>query len=421
MATEELPQEEQGPLPRTPEAVDWWLKRWGRTEPLTREDVERLIKANRGTPEGLDLGGRDLHGADLFGINLEGAYLAGIDLQRAHLNEASLQDTQLWRAKLQGAELRRANIRGAALFGPYLQGAVLVGANLQGAVLVGANLQGAVLVGANLQDAELRLANLQGAVLVGANLQDAELRLANLQGASLSGADLRGADLRLATLQSSDLSSARLDGANFEGLSVEEWTNMEGVRLYGATITETTKLRRVLWGEKMTLGDEVDERWEHAIEPYRDLKQWYQRTGDYDIAGRFHYREWECKRKLAQQLKKPVEILELWVYRLLSGYGERPKRVIGVGAALILLFALFYMPWNNVDFSGTEVGNFFTHLWKALYFSGVSFTALGYGGWVDSAGIAPTGWARYLGVVESLIGISLIALFLVTFTRKMSR
>ncbi len=31
------------------------------------------------------------------------------------------------------------------------------------------------------------------------------------------------------------------------------------------------------------------------------------------------------------------------------------------------------------------------------------------------------GWTRYLGVVESLVGISLIALFLVTFTRKMTR
>ena len=197
---------------------------------------------------------------------------------------------------------------------------------------------------------------------------------------------------------------------------------LEGAWLYSAEITETTKLRRVLWGKKMILGDELAKRWGESLDPYRDLKQWHQRTGDYDTAGRFHYREWECRRKLAQQHKQPVETLELWLYRLLSGYGERPWRIIGVGAALIALFALFYVPWSHVDLS-TAAGlrGFFTQSWKALYFSGVSFTALGYGSWVESEGIVPAGWTRYLGVVQALFGISLIALFLVTFTRKLSR
>jgi len=60
-------------------------------------------------------------------------------------------------------------------------------------------------------------------------------------------------------------------------------------------------------------------------------------------------------------------------------------------------------------------------IWKSLYFSGVSFTALGYGDWVATLHIAPEGWPRLIGVIESLVGISLIALFLVTFTRKMTR
>ncbi|MBF8266668.1 MAG: putative Voltage-gated potassium channel [Dehalococcoidia bacterium] len=330
--------------------MDWWLAKWGRAEPLTREDVERLIEANGSTAQGLNLSGRDLQGADLGGANLQGAHL--------------------------------------------------MGANLQGADLVLANLQGAHLGGANLQGANLFGANLQGAVLWDANLQGAELGDANLQ-----GADLRGANL---------------DGADFEGWG-EEWTNMEGVRLYGATITETTKLRRVRWGKRMTLGDEVDKHWEEALEPYRDLKQWHQRTGDYDTADAFQYREWECRRKLAQQQWRLWEILELWLYRLLSGYGARPWRVIGVSAVMVLLFALLYMPWNGVDVSSTGMGNFLAHSWKALYFSSLSFTGVGYGGWVESGDIAPADWTKHLGVVEALFGIFLIALFLVTFTRKMSR
>jgi len=93
--------EEQGPLPRSQEAVDWWLKKWGRDtvvegkEPLTWEDVERLIEVNGGTAEGLHLVERDMLGADLRGADLAGA---------------SLQGASLWEAKLQGASLEGARI-----------------------------------------------------------------------------------------------------------------------------------------------------------------------------------------------------------------------------------------------------------------------------------------------------------------------
>jgi hypothetical protein len=68
---EEEREEKQGPLPRSREAVDWWMKKWGRDavvegkEPLTREDVERLIEVNGGKAEGLDLNFRDMRGINL--------------------------------------------------------------------------------------------------------------------------------------------------------------------------------------------------------------------------------------------------------------------------------------------------------------------------------------------------------------------
>ena len=47
-----------------------------------------------------------------------------------------------------------------------------------------------------------------------------------------------------------------------------------------------------------------------------------------------------------------------------------------------------------------------------------SFTALGYGNWAPE----PQGWAgRVLGAGESFMGVFMMALFLVTFTRKMTR
>jgi hypothetical protein len=92
----------------------------------------------------------------------------------------------------------------------------------------------------------------------------------------------------------------------------------------------------------------------------------------------------------------------------LYGYGERPGRVIGWAAGIVLGLALVHWAF------GTVAGGF----WDALYYSAVSFTALGYGAWAPE----PQGWAgRFLGVSEALMGVFMMALFLVTFTRKMTR
>ena len=386
-------QPEEGPLPCTPEAVDWWLSHWGRQEvvtgnkPLTREEVEQFIEVNGGTAEDLDLSERDFQGADLFQADLRAAYLAG--------------------ANLEGADLREAK------------------------------LEGARLIKVNLQSAELNEASLQGAVLDYANLLGAFLFRANLRGGKLSRTNLLSADLTEAVLQGANLQRANLVGANLEG------ANLEGVRLYGARIDrDTTRFQGARWGEKMMLGEELDKHWGRCLDTYRALKQWYQHNGDYETAGKFHYREWECKRKLAQQNWKIRDksqtwrgklshkwlsfwdIVTFWLFRTLGGYGEHPWWVIRAGAAVIAIFALLYLLWGIIP-AGSHVcpqsaecwKSLGTYVWQSLYFSGASFTALGYG----IPETMPSGWTRYLGVVESLIGISMIALFLVTFTRKMTR
>jgi hypothetical protein len=212
-------------------------------------------------------------------------------------------------------------------------------------------------------------ANLQKASLFDANLQGAELREANLQEARLAGADLRRARLAHANLR-----DAILEGAN--------------------------------WGDYV-LRDEIigDLRW--AASAYRALKQRHTEAGMYDVAGEFFYREMEARRKLAGQERRLPYALTTNALRFLYGYGERPERVIGWVVAVILGLAFVY------SLPGVLAGGF----WDALYYSAVSFTALGYG-WAA----APQGWAgKFLGVGESLLGVFMMALFLVTFTRKMTR
>ena len=128
----------------------------------------------------------------------------------------------------------------------------------------------------------------------------------------------------------------------------------------------------------------------------------------YDIAGEFHYREMEAHRKFAWKERRLPYALAMYLLRFLYGYGERPERVIACAAAVV--FGLALLHW----LFGTVAGGFL----DALYYSAVSFTALGYG----ASDSDPQGWAgRFLGPAESLMGVFMMALFLVTFTRKMTR
>jgi len=348
-------------------------------EPLTREDVLRLIEEHGG-PEGLDLREADLEKANLSELNLQDADLSGANLQRANLCLSRLHRARLLEAKLQAADLRWAQFPAANLHQANLGGANLRLANLPEADLSLANLQETELSEASLQAATLHWANLQGARCLETKLQGADLWQANLQTANLRGANLQGADLRRA-----DLRRARL-----------AWANLRDANLEGAN-----------WGDYV-LGDEIRSDFGEAASAYRALKQRHTEADMYDIAGEFHYREMEARRKLAWKERRLPYALGMYALRFLYGYGERPERVIGWVVAVILGFALGHWLFSTV------AGG----LLDALYYSAVSFTALGYGKWAAE----PQGWAgRFLGVGESLLGVFMMALFLVTFTRKMTR
>ena len=271
-------------------------------------------------------------------------------------------------------------------------------ANLKRANLSHAKLQDADLFGAKLQDADLSQADLQYTTLVGSDLQGAKLCQADLRDAYLDKADLRGADLSHSKLKGTSLMNVRLD----------EHTNLDDVIWDDDHISDLEQkglYQKGLYKEAQT--------------SYRQLKTRIQNRGEYGIAGEFHYREWECKRKLAWRDGPKWEGIRLLIPRFLFGYGERNWRVAWTGALVMLIFTIAYFPYSrSFCFDGQCWQHFGIALGKAVYFSGVSFTAVGYGEWVKTP---DTTVLRYLGFLESLIGVLLTALFLVTLTKKMMR
>ena len=343
-------------------------------KPLTREDVLKLIEEHGGTAEGLDLSGRNLQGIDLRGVVLDKA-----NLESANLAQSDLQK----------------------------------GASLRGAHLSSARLNVARLFYANLQEADLGFAKMQGAFLIGAQLQEAYLRGADLTNATLSGANLEGATLSGAELQNTQL----------------EYASLSNAFLYGADLSKARGLASVKWGKRYMVGEESKGHFAPAAEVYRNLKKWYSESGMYDIAGQFYYREMEVQRKVFQfgnfldttaknafELRKPILLVRAifpkkplpWAWsmllNILCGYGEKPLRVVLSAIAVVFGLAGIYSA-SALTFP------------SSLYHSAVSFTALGYGLGASTA----DSWVRALGAFEAFIGVFLIALFLITFVRKMIR
>jgi uncharacterized protein YjeT (DUF2065 family) len=286
---------------------------------------------------------------------------------------------------------------------PYTREDVLKAIEENGGTAKGLDLSGKVfeeaidLRGLNLNEvilkqAHLEYAHLEGAQLVGAHLEGTDLWGAQLEEAILPGAYLEGANLSLAHVKGADLSFAYLQGADLAGIEFSPDTGLEHVD----------------WGSYI-LAEEKDGRFYTALPIYRRLKIWYTEHGMYDIAGEFFFREMTAKRKALKWWPNPFPRGWSKFLSLICGYGERPLRVIGWAASVVLGLAFIYFIIGSV----WEWWAF----WKSLYFSAVSFTALGYGSWLQ----ATNDWIRGIGAFESFVGVFTIALFLITFVRKMTR
>ena len=252
--------------------------------PLNRNDLTKLIEANGGTGDDLDLSGLDLSGIDIRGMRLGRTLLDG-----SSLKNAKAQPLVTYR----GIELPPWDLNYDHILSEYQaskepENADVVPTCLAGALLLGADLSKADLSWANLSNVTLAWGTLDNAVLAHADLSES-----NLNHASLERTDLRSAILDGASLKSSRILDADLSRASLKGVSME-----------GAFLSPLTKLDGVQWDNDFINPLEIEGNYESAARQYRKLKEWYDSAGKRDIAGKFHYRERETERKAEWQSMK---------------------------------------------------------------------------------------------------------------------
>ncbi len=366
--------------------------------PYTREDILRLIKENDGIAEGLDLSGKVFEEE----VNLSNLNLNNIILDRATLLGANFSGSRLMAAKLRNSKLRVAkfNKHGEGLTShfAFLDNADFSDSDLTRAEFINAFLGQTKFNGANLREADFTLEGKREPDLLFTDFRDAELQFTNFTGRTFIATKLRGAYLN--------------------------WTK----------ITENVSLEDVEW-QDFVIGEEENREYYQAENIYRRLKIWYTNAGRYDTAGNFFFREQEVKRKSIHNIfgillkqrkfqdllklifsqKTGIELIRLWLYKLLSGYGEKPWRVFAFGITVLIGLALLYYLTRGVTPFDFSLQSFLA----SLYYSSVSFTALGYGPWFSETSVR--NWVQGFGAVEAIIGVFTMALFLVTFTRKMNR
>jgi len=99
-----------------------------------------------------------------------------------------------------------------------------------------------------------------------------------------------------------------------------------------------------------------------------------------------------------------------WLVKILSGF-TKPLVFFNAGIFIILGFSIIYYFFGTLSAESENCISF----WEAFYFSGVTFSTIGYGD------LHPLGWTRTFAVIEGLLGIITCSGFLVSLVNKYTR
>lgn len=421
------------------------------------------------------LAGADFSDANLSGADLSNAHLGAADLSRAALSGADLSGTSLNGADISGADLTGADLSNADLTGADISEASLDEADCSDADLEGCRLDSATFSktalgeatlpsGTRLADADLSECNLEGQDLRDMELTDAYLWKANLTDADLSGADLSGANLERALLNRTDLFDTCFAGARLQGVVLGDAQVNEGTfeRLdpgLAAADGDAGPLRRL---KRLIVGPTGDDAVRCVYDPASqfDLAEGSademksDSTGgtadngahedDPEVRAGGVYRQFErlardnalpdwqhrffiLRQDMQTRQKTGIDHRFAQAQRAVFGYGESFSRVIGWGGVLILAFSLVYLlgGWVRPVEAGGGLGPPIvwmrvpgdpTVLWESLYYSTLTFTALGFGDFRPTNTVG-----QLLTVLETVSGAVLLALLVFVLGRRAAR
>lgn len=277
--------------------------------------------------------------------------------------------------------------------------------------LIRVDLKNSDLTQADFKNTNFSYSDISGANLIGCNLEGSDLTSVNFE-----NSDLTRANLRRARLWHADLSSANITEADIT--EADLWKcQMYLARLWHTELKGVKSLTKQNFSKKIhgfLTCEKIDERGIlSAEESYRTLKQYFIENGRYREASWASFKE-KTMEKLWLRKNKNITYIPMALMGLLSGYGEKPNRVIFSSAIIICIYSIIYHSLNAITSSYSYLNGY--SFWDYIYYSIVTFTTLGYGDLVPKANIG----YRLLAGSEAFTGAFMIGLFVFTLSRKYS-
>jgi uncharacterized protein YjbI with pentapeptide repeats len=353
----------------------------------------------------------------------------------------------------------------ARLVGAVLTNTRFTYTNLSGADLSGANLGGAQLIGVELKNAKLRGAFLSHAFVYQGHVFAADLSGADLTSASLWGSDLNGSDLTDAKLDDSNFHGTEVCRLNFEPKTIPSdipsLASARGLELL--TATDSTSALVALRGRLRDQGfRDQERRLTFAIKEHEAVEYWRQCiSGSVSGCFDFTFNDLLFGRTCLYGLE-PERALRLLVavwffcgilYWLLMRFPKigglyltppglilsrrlRHSRIRRLGPRELVLrtHVTGGGTWSKVSAYAKAISfcglrRRFKEEWKlllaSLFFSTMSAFNIGFKGvaagrWVRllttrDYDILARGWPRVIAGLQSVMGVGLLALWLLTF------
>ena len=151
---------------------------------------------------------------------------------------------------------------------------------------------------------------------------------------------------------------------------------------------------------------------ERAFRMYRRAVGAYHSCGLFAEARELSYRLMTIKMTRARDLKLPWwQRLELVAFWAIAGFGYRPLRVVASAVAFVFLYAALYWSIDGIITATPQENITFQ---QAVYFSGTTFSTVGYGDFV------PAPHAQLVALTEAALGSFTMGLFVAVLAQRLN-
>ena len=278
------------------------------------------------------------------------------------------------------------------------------------------DFSGLDLKGSSFSQAEIAHCLFVGTTLVGCDMIGAKFSHCDFVGGELQGSTFTRALFNHCSFSHSDFGKSYFVEAHFKEVDFMG-ASLCGAVLWNADIMGANNLKRKNFFDPESSGKKPKTYLSEtntlmANESYRNLKRYFYQKGLTEDASWAAYRELTMERKHFFETKDIRFVPSLFM-DILSGYTEKPVRVILSSLGIVLIFGFAYFLLDavrpTVENSEGPVG-----FWNSIYFSFITFTTVGFGDFIPKTFL----WVKILVAMEAFSGPFMAGLFIFTLTRR---